>query len=101
MVTGSGIFGVLGPGLCGLGGWCPRRLLRGASPASLEEPASPQTLAAAQEVAGAHGAGQRRLSEETQAQDRAAVATEQGLCVFQARPKKDGVGRGPDPHVQR
>lgn len=77
-MTGSSIFSVLGPGLGSLGGWCPQWLLRGASPASLEEPTPPQTLAAAQKVAGARGAGQRRLPEETQAQVRAAAIAEQG-----------------------
>lgn len=82
LVIWSSIFSVLGPGLGSLGGWCPQWLLRGASPTSLEEPTSPQTLAAAQKVAGVHGAGQRRLPEET--------STGQGCSNCQARPWRPG-----------
>lgn len=79
LVTRNSIFSVLGLGLDSLGGRCPQwLLLRGASHVSLEEPKSPQTLAAAQKVAGAHGAGQLGLPEETQAQVRAEVTTERG-----------------------
>lgn len=83
-MTESCIFSVLGLGLDSLGGQCPHRflrrcppwplgqqlpwlLLRGASYVSLEEPKAPQTLAAAQKVAGAHGTGQGWLPEDTQA----------------------------------
>lgn len=102
-MTGSSIFSVLEPGLGSLGGWCPQWLLRGASPASLEEPTSPQTLVAAQKVAGAHGAGQCRLPEETQAQVRAAATTKRGpggqglasgLCFFHVRPQEGWGGKG-------
>lgn len=105
-MTGSSIFSVLGPGLGSLGGWCPQWLLRGASPASLEEPTPPQTLAAAQKVAGARGAGQRRLPEETQAQVRAAGIAEQGpgsqglasgLCFFYTRPQEGWGGKAARP----
>lgn len=83
-MTENCIFSVLGLGLDSLGGqrahrflrrcppWplgqqFPWLLLQGASHVSLEEPKAPQTLAAAQKVAGAHGAGQGWLPEDTQA----------------------------------
>lgn len=91
----NSIFSVLRLGLDSLGGqclhrflgrcpqwllkqWLPRLLLRGAPHMSLEEPKPPQALAAAQKVAGAHGAGECWLPAETQAQIRAEVTTEQG-----------------------
>lgn len=81
----NSIFSVLRLGLDSLGGqcphrflgrcpqwllkqWLPRLLLRGAPHMSLEEPKPPQALAAAQKVAGAHGAGECWLPAETQAQ---------------------------------
>lgn len=81
----------------------PWLLLRGASHRSLEEPQPPQALAAAQKVAGAQGAGQRWLPEETQAHVRAEVTTEmasvargQPLAFTSSEPGlgKRGVGWG-------
>lgn len=94
-MTESSIFCVLGLGLDRLRGqcphhflrWCPQwllgqqllwLLLQGDAHVSLEELKAPQSLAAAQEVAGAHGTGQCWLPEDTQAEVRAEVTAERG-----------------------
>lgn len=107
LVTGSGVFGVLGPGQPGRAVSAPRPQRvprprpRGAPRGSAEDPQAPQSLAAAEQVAGARGAVPRWLPAETGGRVRAEAAADGGLWPLLLPREAPGRGRrgGGEPSV--